>query len=97
MLFISFVPHAEIEHGSGEESRFCDAEKEADDNESGETLSESHECANDPPRKDKSRKPELRRCKLEDDVAWDFEQDITDEENGQCGEELVSGLHFELG
>ena len=96
MLLISFVPHAEIEHGSGEEPRFCHAEKKADDKESGETLSEAHEGANDRPDEGDSRKPESWRCESEDDVTWDFEQDVTDKVDGQCCEVLIPGLRFEL-
>ena len=91
MLFIPLVPHAQIEHDSGEESTFCDAQEETSDKESGETLSESHEGANDTPCEGDGRKPESRRCDFEDEIAWDFEQNATDEEDGQCGEELVSG------
>ena len=91
MLFISFVPHAQIEHDSREESTFCDAQKEAGDKESGETLSESHEGTNDTPCEGDCRKPESRRCELEHEIARDFEQDAANEEDGQRGEELVSG------
>ena len=95
MLFVSFVPHAQIERSSREEPGFCDAQEEAGDEESGETLGEAHEGANDTPGKGDSRKPESWRCELEDDVAWDLDQDVTNEVDGQCGEELVSGLRFE--
>jgi len=95
MLFISLVPHAQIERGSREEPTFCHAEKEANDEESGETLSKAHEGANYPPREGDSRKPEPRSSEFEDDVGRDLEQDVTDEVDGQCGEVLVPGLHFE--
>ena len=91
MLFISLVPHAQIEHDSRDESTFCDAQKEAGDKESGKTLSESHEGTNNTPCEGDGRKPEPRRCELEHEVTRDFEQDAADEEGGQCSEELVSG------
>ena len=91
MLFISLVPHAEIEHDPGEEPAFCDAQKEAGDEESGERLSEPHESADDPPCEGDSRKPESRRCELEGDITRDLEQDATDVVDGQRGEVLVSG------
>ena len=31
----------------------------------------------------------------EDDIRRDFEKDVTDKLDGQCGEVLVHGLHFE--
>ena len=60
-MFVSLVPHTEIERGSREEFTFCHAEKEANDKESGETPSESHESANNTPREGECQKPELRR------------------------------------
>jgi hypothetical protein len=94
-LFVPLVPHTQIKYGSREEPGFRHAEKEADDEESGETLSEAHEGANDPPREGESRKPEPRSGEFEDDIGRDFEQDVADEVDGQCGEVLVSGLGFE--
>ena len=82
MLFVSLVPHTEIECGSREEARFCHAEKEAYDEEPGKILSEAHKSANDTPREGESRKPELRSGEFEDDVTWDFKKDITDEADG---------------
>ena len=93
--FVPLVPHAQIIQDSRNEPGFCHAEKEAGDEESGETLSETHEGTDDPPREGDSWKPKPWRCEFEDDISRDFEQDITDEVDGQCGEELVSGLHFE--
>ena len=95
MLFISFVPHAQIERSSREEPGFCDAQEEAGDEESGETLGEAHKGTNDTPREGHGRKPKSRRCDFEDDVTWDLDQDVTNKVDGQCGEVLVSGLHFE--
>ena len=94
MLFVSLVPHAEIECGSREEAGFCHAEKEADDEEPGETLSEAHEGAHDTPCEGKSRKPESRSGEFEDEIRWDFKQEEADEEDGQCGEVLIPGLGF---
>ena len=94
MSLISLVPHAEIEHDSGEEPTFCDAQEEAGDEESRETLSETHEGANDPPREGDSRKPKPWSREFEDKIAWDLEQDATDEVDGQCGEVLVSGYFW---
>ena len=93
--FVPLVPHAQIKHDSRGEPTFCDAQEEAGDEESGETLSEAHEGANDPPCEGDSRKPESWSGEFETDISRDFEQDITDEVDGQCGEELVSSLHFE--
>jgi len=95
MLFISFVPHAQIERSSREEPGFRNTQEEAGDEESGEALGEAHEGANDAPGEGHGRKPESRGCEFEDDVTWDFDQDITNEVDGQCGEVLVSGLRFE--
>jgi len=95
MLFVSLVPHAEVERGSRKDPGFCDAQKEADDEQSGEALSEAHEGANDAPDEGESWKPEPRSGEFEDDVRRDFEQDVTDEVDGQCGEVLVPGLSFE--
>jgi len=49
MLFVSLVPHAHIEHDAGEETTLCNAEEEADGEESGEVLGDSHQGANDTP------------------------------------------------
>jgi len=95
MLFISLVPHAQIEYGPREESTFCRTQKEADDEQSGETLSETHEGANDAPHESNSRKPEPWSREFEDDVTRDIEQGIADKVDGQCGEVLIPGLHFE--
>ena len=95
MLFISLVPHAQIEYGSREEPTFCHTQKKAGDKESGETLSETHEGTNDAPREGDSRKPEPWSSESEDDVARDIEQGVTDKEDGQRSEVLVPGLHFE--
>ena len=95
MLFISFVPHAQIEDGSREEPGFCDAQEEAGDEESREALGEAHESTNDTPCEGHGREPESRRCEFEGDVTWDLDQDVADEVDGQCGEVLVSGLRFE--
>jgi len=51
MLFVSLVPHAHIKHDTGEETTLCNAEEEADGEESGEVLGDSHQCANDTPHK----------------------------------------------
>jgi len=97
MRFVPLVPHAQIERGSREEPGFCHTQEETGDEESGETPGEAHEGANDTPREGDSREPESRSGESEDDIRWDFERDVTDEVDGQCGEVLVSGLHFELG
>ena len=95
MLLISLVPHAQVEHGSREEPRFCHAQKEADGEESGEILSEAHECANDAPHEGESREPESRSGESEDDVTRDFEQGVANEVDGQCSKVLVPSLRFE--
>jgi len=92
MLFTSLVPHAQIIEDSGTEPTFCDAEKEAGGEESGEILGDAHECANDTPREGESWKPKLWGGEFEDDVARDLEQDVTDKVDGQSGEVLVPGL-----
>jgi len=92
MLFVPPVPHAHIEHDSGEESTLCDAEKEADGEKSGEILGDTHEGANDTPCEGESREPKLWGREFEDDVTWDLEQDVTDKVHGQRGKVLVSGL-----
>lgn len=91
-MFVSLVPHAQIEHHSREEPTFCRAQEEAGGEESGEILSEPREGADDTPQEGESRKPESRRREFEDDVTWDLEHDVTDEEDSQRGEVLTSGL-----
>ena len=82
MLFFSLVPHAKVERGSRKDPGFCDAQTEADDEQSGEALSETHEGANDTPDEGESRKPEPRSGEFEDDVGRDFEQYVTNEVDG---------------
>ena len=50
MLFVSLVPHAHIKHDAREETALCNAEKEADGEESREVLGDSHQGTNDTPR-----------------------------------------------
>lgn len=92
MLFLSFVPHTQIVEDSGGETAFCEAEKEARGEESGEILGDSHERANNTPCEGESRKPNLRGGEFEGDITRDLKQDVTDKVNGQCGEVLVPGL-----
>ena len=92
MPFASLIPHAQIKDNSGEESALCDAEKEADDEESGEIAGEAHKGANDAPCEGEGRKPKSWSCELEEDVGWDLEQDVADNVDGQRGEVLVSSL-----
>lgn len=92
MLFVSFVPHAQIKHNSREKPAFRDAQKEAAGEQSAETLREAHEGANDPPYEGESGKPESRRRALENDVTRDLEQGVAGEPDAQCCEVLVSGL-----
>jgi len=68
-LFIPLVPHAQIEHDSGEEPGFRRTQKEAGDEESGKALSEIRQGANGTPHKGESRKPEPRSGEFEDDVC----------------------------
>jgi len=82
MLFISLVPHAQIEHNSRGESTLCDTQKEADGEESGKILGKAHEGTNDTPCKGEGRKPKPWRRESEDDVRRDLEQDVTDEVDG---------------
>jgi len=95
MLLVSLVPHAQIERGPREEPGFCHTQEETGDEQSGETLGEAHEGTNDTPREGDGREPEPRSGESEDDIRWDFERNVTNEVDGQCGEVLVSGLRFE--
>ena len=92
MLFVSLVPHAQIKHNSREEPAFCDAQKEAGDEQPRKILGEPHEGANDPPYDGDSGKPEPRGRFFQDDVAGDFKQCVAGEPNGQCRQVLVVGL-----
>lgn len=49
MLFVTLVPHAQIERDTGNEPTFRDTEEEADGEESGEILGDAHEGAYDTP------------------------------------------------
>ena len=95
MLFTSLVPHAQIKYGSRDEPGFCHAQKEANDEEPSEALTEAHEDANDAPDEGESRQPEPRSREFERGVTRHLEQDVTDKVDGQRGEVLVSDLHFE--
>jgi len=92
MLFASLIPHTQVIEDSGGETTFCDAEKEAGSQESGEILGDTHEHANDTPCEGESREPKLRCGEFEDDVARDLEQDVTDKVDRQCSQVLVPGL-----
>ena len=94
-LLVPLVPHAQIEHESGEEPAFCHAQKEAGGEEPTETLSEACEGTDNTPGEDERRKPESRRRELEDDIAWDLKQDTRNGASRQRQKKLVSGL-FEL-
>ena len=91
-LFVSAVPHTQVEHDSREVPAFCNTQDEAGGEEFTEILSKAREGTNDAPHESESWKPEPRRCKLEGDVAWNVEHNITNEVDGQRCEELVSGF-----
>jgi len=90
MLFVSFVPHAQIKHDSREETTFRDAEEEADAEESWEVLGDTHQGTDDTPYEGESWKPESWGGDFEDDVTRDLEQDVANEVDGQRGEVLIS-------
>lgn len=92
MLFISLIPHAQIEHSSRKETAFRNTQKEAGDEQSGKILREAHEGAHNPPYEGKGGKPKPRRRAFENDVTGDLEQDIADKPDSQCREVLISGL-----
>ena len=94
-MFVSLVPHTRIKHKSREEPTFCDTQKEASGEESGEIVGETHEGANGAPYESQSRKPEPWGRESENDVGWDLEKDVTDKVDGQRSKVLVSGL-FQL-
>ena len=91
-LLISFIPHTQIKHDSGEVPAFCNAQEEASGEESTETLGKTREGTDDTPQESESWEPEPRRRELEGDITWNIERDITDEVDGQCCEELAPGL-----
>lgn len=92
MLFIAFVPHAQVKHNSREEAALRNTQKEPGGEKPRKVLGETHEGANDSPYEGEGGKPEPRRRALENDITWDFEQDITDEPDTQRREILVPGL-----
>ena len=91
-LFVPLVPHAQIEHESGEKPAFCHAQKEAGGEEPTETLSEACEGTDNTPRESECREPESWGRELEDDIAWDLEQDTRDGAGRQRQKKLVSAL-----
>lgn len=92
VLFVSLVPHTQIEHDPREEPTLRNAQKEPNGEESGKILGEAHQCANDAPYEGESGEPEPRRRPSENDIRRDLEQDITNKPDTQCCEILVSGL-----
>ena len=91
-LFVSLVPHAQIESHSRSVSAFRHPQKYAGSEESSEILGDTREGAGATPHDSESRKPEPRRREFEDDATGKREQDITNVGGGQRREELVSGL-----
>lgn len=65
----SLVPHREVVHDAGEETRLGDTEKKTGNKEARQILDYAHECGNDPPQNGQGRQPESRSCPLENDVA----------------------------
>ena len=92
LLFVSLVPHAEIEHDSREEPALCDAQEKAGDEETVKASSEAHEGTGDTPYKSDGRKPHPRGCEFEDEITRGIEQGVTDKVDAQRGQVLVSGL-----
>ena len=92
MLFVSLVPHAEVEHDSREQPALCNTQEEARGEETAEASSEAHEGAGDTPYKSDGRKPHPRGREFEDEITRDIEQGVTDKVDAQCGQVLVSGL-----
>ena len=91
-LFVSLVPHAQIEYNSRKVSALCDTQKHAGGEESGETLGDAREGADDTPSESDGRKPESWRRGLENDGARNQEYHTTNVGDSQCREELVSSL-----
>ena len=91
-LFVSLVPHAQIERNSGKVSALCDTQKYAGGEESGEILGDARECADGTPHEGEGWKPESWRCDLENDGARNQEYCRTNVGDGQCRKELFSSL-----
>lgn len=59
-------------------------------------MNEAHEGGHDTPCHGQGRQPDLRSGTLENDVAGDFEQNVTYEVHGEAGEILVTGYAWRL-
>lgn len=72
MLLFSPVPHRKIEHHAREETALCHAQKEACGEEASHVLGDAQQGCDYAPGECECRKPNFRRCQLEDDIAWNL-------------------------
>lgn len=73
----ALVPHGQIEHHSREETTLRHSQEESRRNQASEALRNTHESGNDTPQEHQGWQPELRGRALEDDVAGNFEEDLS--------------------
>jgi hypothetical protein len=73
-----------------------DHSQESHSEEAWKILRNAHQRRNQTPYQSQRRQPELGRRPLEDDVAWNFEEDVTDKVECQASKVLIS-CHLEVG
>ena len=88
-------PQADIQNHAREKSSFCDAEQKAHDIERGRALYECHAGSNQTPGDHDSCDPEPGADAMENEIAWNFEQKVSNEEN-TCAETVDSSAEPEV-
>ena len=72
MLFLSPVPHGEVEDDTGKEATFSHTEEKACGEEARHVLGHAQQGCHYAPDECEGRKPYFRGGQFESDVAWDL-------------------------
>ena len=70
MLFLSSVPHREVEDHAREKATFCHAQEKARGEEASHILCHAQQGCHYPPGKRECRKPYFGGGQLKSDIAW---------------------------
>lgn len=92
---MTFVEHGYQVDASGYESRFKEADEDAACNQAPEGACDALSDGEDPACPDDETEEHRGSDFLEDHVAWDFEEDVGNEENKE-GDVVVASGHVEI-
>jgi len=82
---ITFVPHGNEVRTSREDGSLEDAQEEASSEKTAQAMNKSLHDSDETETEHHKRQPDGRAELLQEEVGWDFEQDIRNEEDGEGG------------